>query len=278
MSTPDLLTEKREGVMVVTLNRPDKLNALNRAMITGLLGAVADAGADPDVRVIVITGAGRGFCAGVDLGILAGPRSSEPLVSPPATLPEPQFGDDVGPPLATTMHAGFGVFLSTRKPIIAAVNGPAVGFGLAIALHCDIRLASSAASFNTTFARLAVPAEQGLGWLLPRIVGPAVAADLLFAPRPVSADEAHRIGLANRVFDVDGFFENVLAYAHNIAANSAPRSLAVMKAQIWGYESMTYDDALQNTDYEILVNTASEDFKEAVSSYMRKEPPRFTGR
>jgi enoyl-CoA hydratase/carnithine racemase len=277
MTTSDLLIENREGVMVVTLNRPDKLNALNREMITGLLGAVAAGGADPSVRVIVITGAGRGFCAGVDLGIIAGPRSSEPILNPPANVPEQQFGADVGPSLGT-ISAGFGAFLSTRKPIIAAVNGPAVGFGLAIAMHCDLRLASTNAAFNTTFARLAVPAEQGLGWLLPRIVGPAVAADLLFAPRPVGAQEAQRLGLVNRVFEADSFFENVLEYAHNIATNSAPRSLAVMKAQIWGYETMTYDDALRNTEYEISVNTASEDFKEAVSSYMRKEAPQFTGR
>jgi enoyl-CoA hydratase/carnithine racemase len=276
MTEPHLLSEVTDGVLRLTLNRPEKLNALTGEMISDLLGAVADGAARTDVRVIVITGAGRGFCAGMDLAIISGRVGGQTNVAVPEGAAPPQFGDDVGPPVGLAAHLRFGSFLSTRKPIIAAVNGVAVGFGLAIALHCDIRLAARSASFNTTFARLGVPAEQGVGWLLPRLVGPAVAADLLFAPRKVGADEAQRIGLVNHLLNDEGFDDEVMEYARNIAANSAPRALAVMKAQIWGYQDLSYDEALEDTDREIKINTATADFREAISSYVNKQAPRFT--
>lgn len=277
MSEQELITVVQDGVMLITLNRPDKLNALTPGMIRELFEAVGQGAAHPEVRAIVLTGAGRGFCAGLDLKIISRQEEGDANVRVPDGLPEPQFGDSVGPAVGRKASSRFGYFLSTRKPIIAAVNGPAIGFGLAVALHCDVRFASESASFNTTFARLNVPAEQGVGWLLPRLVGPAVAADLLFAPRKISSQEAQQMGLVNRVYPDADLLSCAMDYARNLATNSGPRALAVMKAQIWGYEGVSYDEALADTDREIAINTSMRDFQEAVSSYIRDETPKFVG-
>ena len=171
------------GVATILFNRPDKLNALTPSMLNLFLQTVRRAAADPDAKVILITGEGRGFCAGLDLSVIGTGASSEAVAdSEPMS---PQWGDDVGPDLSRFFSGGWNDLITSRKPTIAAINGPAFGWGFILALHCDIRFASSSAIMNATFARLGVPAEKGSGWLLTRLIGSARALDLLYSARRI---------------------------------------------------------------------------------------------
>jgi enoyl-CoA hydratase/carnithine racemase len=265
------------GVATLTFNRPDKLNALTPAMLEQFFACVIRASADPDVRVIVVTGAGRGFSAGMDLSIIGTGRSSDR--GEPAELPPPpQWADDIGPSLQRYYSGGWNALITSRKPTIAAVNGAAFGWGFILSLHCDIRFAARSALFNATFARLGVPAEKGVGWLLPRLIGTARAADLLYTARRFDGAEAERLGVVNAVFDDDALMPHVNGYARAIAANSAPRALAAMKAQIWTAADDVYDDAFAAANLEQDRCVATEDFREGLSSYKAKRPPNFVGR
>jgi enoyl-CoA hydratase/carnithine racemase len=271
----DLLYEARDGVAVISLNRPQALNAYTAAMGQSLKRATADAVADEAVRVIVLTGAGRGFCAGADMNLLqnipAGGRVTQ--------LPEVKFdfysglGPDVGP------HYGgrFGYLLQARKPVIAAINGPAAGLGLVLALYADIRFAGSEAKLTTSFAQRGLIAEHGISWLLPRLVGPAHALDLLFSARKLTAAEAERIGLVNKVLPQATFMQEVMAYARSLAQTVSPRSTAVMKAQVWKALCQDFKEALTLADAEMAKSFASADFKEGVAHFVQKRAPAFTG-
>jgi enoyl-CoA hydratase/carnithine racemase len=271
----DVLREVKDGVAVVSLNRPAALNAYTPAMALGLKRAVADSVADDAVRAIVITGAGRGFCAGADMNVLqnipAGGRVTQ--------VPEVDFdfysglGPDVGP-----HYAGrFGYLLQARKPVIAAINGPAAGLGLVIALYADIRFAGSEAKLTTSFSQRGLIAEHGISWLLPRLVGPAHALDLLYSARKLTAAEAERIGLVNKVFPQETFMQEVMAYARSLAQTVSPRSTAVMKAQVWKALHQEFNDALALADEEMKKSFASADFEEGVAHYVQKRAPAFTG-
>ena len=271
----DILYAVEEGVALITLNRPDKLNALTPQMLTDFFAAVARAGEDPAVKVIVVTGAGRGFSAGLDLAIIGGGGSGAVDPHPAMT---PQWGDDVGPALAPYYSGGWPVLVTCRKPTIAAVNGPAFGWGFILALHCDIRFAGAAALFNATFARIGVPGEKGSAWLLTRLIGQARAFDLLYTARRFDGAEAARLGLVNAVLPDDQLLAHVLAYARNIATFSAPRSLAAMKAQVWTALDEDYTTAFAAADLEQDKATHTEDFREAFGSYRDKRAPVFKGR
>jgi enoyl-CoA hydratase/carnithine racemase len=273
---PQILSRTDDGVATITFNRPDKLNALTPVMLEAFFDAVGQAAADPAARVIVITGAGRGFSAGLDLGVIGTGQSGG--VGEAMPRPEPQWGDDIGPPLADGFSAGWHALIRSRKPTIAAVNGPAFGWGFILALHCDIRFAARSALFNATFARLGVPAEKGIGWLLPRLIGIARAADLLYTARRFDGVEAERIGLVNAVLDDDQLMAHVSGYARAIAANAAPRALAAMKAQLWTAADVSYDEGFAAANREQDRCTATEDFREGLASYKDKRAPRFTGR
>jgi enoyl-CoA hydratase/carnithine racemase len=271
----DVLREVKDGVAVISLNRPAALNAYTAAMGASLKQAVADSVADGAVRAIVITGAGRGFCAGADMNVLqnipAGGRVTQ--------VPEVDFnfysglGPDVGP------HYGgrFGYLLQARKPVIAAINGPAAGLGLVLALYADIRFAGSEAKLTTSFAQRGLIAEHGISWLLPRLVGPAHALDLLYSARKLTAAEAERLGLVNKVFAQETFMQEVMAYARTLAQVVSPRSTAVMKAQVWKALHQEFNDALALADEEMKKSFASADFKEGVTHYVQKRAPAFTG-
>ena len=265
------------GVATLTFNRPDKLNALTPAMLEQFFAGVMRASADPDARVIVVTGAGRGFSAGMDLSII-GTRPPGERRKPAEYPASPQWGDDVGPSLKRYFSGGWNALITSRKPTIAAVNGAAFGWGFVLSLHCDIRFAARSALFNATFARLGVPAEQGVGWLLPRLIGIPRAADLLYTARRFDGVEAERLGVVNAVFDDDALMPHVNAYARAIAANSAPRALAAMKAQIWTAGDDIYDDGFEAALLEQDRCVATEDFREGLSSYKDKRPPKFVGR
>jgi enoyl-CoA hydratase/carnithine racemase len=271
----DVTLDIQDGVAVVSLNRPAQLNAFTAAMGLGLKRAVADAVKDDATRVILLTGAGRGFCAGADMKLLQ-------RIAPGGTAtPRPDFefdfygglGPDVGP-----HYAGrFGYLLQARKPVIAAINGAAAGLGLVLALYADLRFAASEAKLTTSFAQRGLIAEHGISWLLPHLVGPANALDLLYSARKLTADEAERIGLVNRVFPQATFMQDVMAYARTLAQTVSPRSTAVMKAQVWKALHQDFNAALELANAEMQKSFASADFREGVAHYMEKRAPAFTG-
>jgi len=270
MAYEQILYRVEERVAVVTLNRPDRLNAWTPMMQAEVKAAMRAASGDPQVRVIVLTGAGRGFCAGADMSALQGIQSGERR----ERAPEEPFDRHAHQSFQRT-HS---YFPSVPKPIIAAVNGPCAGLGMVIALYADMRFASQNAVFMTAFSRRGLIAEHGISWLLPRLVGLANAADLLFSARRVEAREAKEIGLVNRVFAAEKFETEVLAYAKMLASEVSPRSLAEMKREIWNAQFQTLGEAIEAADKDMAASFASEDFKEGVAHFVEKRAPAFTGR
>lgn len=282
MTTPacepgHLLYRVDQGVAVISFNRPEKLNALTPEMLNQFFALVHRAAQDPDVRVMLITGEGRGFSAGLDLSVIGTGVSKATASTAPATPAKAQWGDEIGPDLQRYFSQGWNALITSRKPTIAAVNGAAFGWGFILALHCDIRFAGESALFNATFARLGVPAEKGIGWLLPRLIGIARAADLLYTARRFDGREAERIGLVNQVLPDAELMPHALQYAKQIAANAAPRSLAAMKAQIWSAGDDCYDQAFRAADHEQDLAVQTQDFREGITSLREKRSPNFTG-
>jgi len=277
-SFEDVLYEVQGSVAVIRLNRPEALNAFTAAMGLGLRKAVGAAVADVSVRVIVLTGAGRGFCAGADMKFLQGIKTGGTSASKPPGEPSPDFSSDLGPDVSVHYGGRFGYMLKARKPIIAALNGPAAGLGLVLALYADVRFAGSDAKFTTSFAQRGLIAEHGVSWLLPRLVGPAHALDLLLSARKLGAAEAERMGLVNKVFPQAGFMDEVMSYARTMADTVSPRSTAVIKAQVWKSPFQDFEAALAVADSEMQKSFKSEDFKEGVAHYVEKRAPSFKGR
>ena len=276
---PDILYAVKDRVATITLNRPDRLNAYTDRLATSLKHAFADAAQDSAVRVIVLTGAGRGFCAGADMDLLQGIQSSGTREALPPADNElaPRFKSGLGPDLDKDFGdmKRFAYFMRTKKPIIAAINGPAAGIGLIMALYADVRFMSDKAVMTTSFSQRGLIAEHGISWLLPRLVGPANALDLLLSSRRISASEAKDMGLVNKVFAADTFMENVLAYAHVLADTVSPRSMAVMKAQVWKSYFQDFGEALVTADAEMPPSFKWPDFKEGVAHFLQKRAPKF---
>ena len=272
----DVTYEAKDGVAVISLNRPQALNAFTAAMGRGLKAAMADAVADTAVRVIVLTGTGRGFCAGADMNLLQKitPGGSAATVAPEV---KHDFSSGLGPDVGPHYGGRFGYLLQARKPVIAALNGPAAGLGLVLALYADVRFAGSDAKFTTSFGQRGLIAEHGISWLLPRLIGPAHALDLLLSARKLGSAEAERIGLVNKVFPQATFMQEVLAYARTLAQTVSPRSTAVIKAQVWKALHQEFNDALALADAEMKKSFASADFKEGVAHYVEMRAPAFTG-
>jgi enoyl-CoA hydratase/carnithine racemase len=279
MSDPLVLVSNHGAVRTFTLNRPQALNsftaALHRELLAGLDAAAADAG----VRCVVLTGAGRGFCAGLDLAVIGSGVGGKGVGAPPpsAPRPAPQWGDDIGPDMGRFFAGGWNGLITSRKPTIAAINGPVFGWGFILSLHCDIRFAARSALFNATFARLGIPGEKNAAWLLSRLIGTARSADLLYSARRFDGAEAERLGIVNAVLDDDALMAHVAAYAANIVANSAPRSLAAIKAQIWTAQDDCYDQGFVASDLEQDRATQTADFREGITSLRDKRAPAFKG-
>ena len=224
MEAADLKVVRYEidgGVALVTLDRPDRLNAWTGRMHTEYRWVLAEAERDSNVRVIVVTGSGRAFCAGADTTALDGhvERGAYDAGVDTTTLANPGYG--VRPEFDHNFAFHYGIL----KPVIAAINGPAAGVGLVLACYCDVRFAAQGAKLTTSNGRLGLPAEYGLSWVLPRLVGIGHAADLLFSSRVVLAEEAERIGLVNRVFTSDELMPATLDYARALATEISPSSL-----------------------------------------------------
>ena len=272
----DVIYESRDGVAVISLNRPDSLNAYTVAMGHSLKRAVAEAVSDDAVRVIVLTGAGRGFCAGADMNLL---QKITPGSGIATQTQEAKHGfySGLGPDVGPDYGGRFGYLLQARKPVIAALNGPTAGLGLVLALYADLRFAGSEAKLTTSFAQRGLIAEHGVSWLLPRLIGPAQALDLLLSARKLDAAEAERIGLVNKVLPQETLMQDVLAYARTLARTVSPRSSAVIKAQVWKALCQNFNAALTLADAEMQKSFASADFREGVAHYVEKRAPAFTG-
>jgi len=255
-------------VATIALNRPDRLNAWTQKMQGELRSAFRLAEEDPEVRAIVVTGEGRGFCAGADMDRIANNVASAKQIT------ESDFfalspGRDFDQPLTYLLKIG--------KPIIAGINGPAAGIGLCFALFADVRFIAPGAKVTTAFSRRGLIAEYGSSWILPRLIGPMNAADLLLSGRVVSGEEAASLGLA-RLLPAEGFRAAVHAYAADLANNVSPRSTAVIKRQIREDLLSTLAQSCVRADREMLASLNCDDIREGVAHFVEKRPPRFTGR
>lgn len=261
-----------EGVAVVTLNRPHKLNAWTHRMAAELREAMRMADGDDAVRVIVLTGAGRGFCAGADMDLLGdiGASAAEddgvPRLPPYDPGSRPDF------------HGPFSYFPAVTRPVLCALNGVAAGLGFVYPLYCDIRFASADAYFLSGFSRRGAVAEHGCAWLLSKLVGMANTFDLMYSGRKVSADEALRMGLVNRVVSGAELMTETMAYARMLATEVSPRALRVMKRQIWDAQFRTLGEDVAVSLAEMALSFRSDDFREGVAHYVERRPPAFTGK
>lgn len=254
-SSPDLvLAERRGAVLLLTLNRPDRLNAWTPELEDEYFARLDEAEADGDVRAVVVTGAGKGFCAGADMANLSRVSEGQERLERPRPRTTPAM---------------------LRKPLIAAINGAAAGLGLIEALYCDVRFCTPEAKLTTAFSRRGLIAEYGLSWMLPRLVGQSRALDLLMSARVIRGEEAYRIGLVDHLVDADALVDETVAYAQDIAENASPTSIAIMKQQI--RDAMVGEFVASSDEAERLTNEAVKrpDFAEGVQSYLEKRPPQF---
>jgi enoyl-CoA hydratase/carnithine racemase len=263
--------EVSDPIATITLNRPQALNAWTQRMAAEVRHAVAQAEADAAVVAIVITGEGRGFCAGADLAVLSDlSKGGRGDADPPELAADP--GD---PAVGEDLRGTYTYLLSVRKPIIAAINGPTAGMAVPIALCCDLRFASDRAVFTLAFSKRGLVAEWGSAWLLPRLVGPAHALDLLFSSRTVGAEEACRIGLVNRVVPHDELLPTVQKYVAELAAACSPTSMRIMKRQVYQQLSRELGPSEKEAIALMIESFSRPDMKEGVTSFLEKRPPRF---
>lgn len=258
---PNVAYEVEGDVAVVRLDRPERLNAFTFGMVGEIRAAVERAVADEAVVGIVVTGTGRGFCAGLDAGDLARSTDGDVPLAPPSDPEE--------------APALFAYLPRVPKPVLAAVNGPCAGGGFVLAMMCDLRFAAEGATFTTAFSRRGLIAEHGTSWLLPRLVGTGRALDLLWSARRFDAAEAHRVGFVDRVVPGEALVDEARAYVADLAANVSPRSLAVMKSQVYRGWSTPFVAACQEADALATEALAHPDAKEGLASFVERRPPRF---
>ena len=259
--TAELLVEFTEGVLTITLNRPDRLNAISGPMLGALSTTLQQANIDPEVRVVVLTGAGRGFCSGLDLkeqgsGNGAAPRGYR------------LFDLHNSPPI---------VINRMDKPLICALNGAAAGYGMDMALGCDIRIASENAKLGAVFAKRGVLPESGGCWYLPRLLGWAKAAEVAFLGDVLDAQRSLELGLVNKVVPHDDLMTETMAVARKIA-NNAPLSVQSTKRMMRLGQDETFEAAVDHIYLQLLPLFQSDDFKEGLAAFAERREPAFKGR
>ena len=270
-SAPELLVDVADHVATVTLNRPARLNAITPSLTTSLRQTMTELGRDDAVRVVILTGAGRGFCAGADMTLLQG-------LTQGGALPKAMGSDRVDAVAGQELQQRYNFLMAVPKPVIACVNGAAAGIGFVLMLFADIRFAASDATLTTGFAKRGLIAEHGIAFGLARLIGPGHAADLLLSSRKVSGAEAQAMGLVNRALPPDELMPFTRRYAHELAQSCSPRSLRVIKQQLAALPLQTMAQAFADADRLMLESLRSEDFKEGVAHFVEKRAPRFTGR
>lgn len=251
-----VLTERRGATLLITLNRPDRLNAWTDTLENAYFDALASGAADAEVKAIVVTGAGRGFCAGADMDRLS---DINDLGEVPDAVRKKTFP------------------LTVEKPLIGAINGACAGLGLVEALMLDVRIADPSAKLTTAFGKLGLIAEHGISWLLPRLVGTSNALDLLMSSRIVTADEAERIGLVNRVSAPGKVVDEALAYAELVASTVSPRAMAVMKRQVYAHWTADLETALAESNDLMQRSIAGGEMVEGVAAFTEKRAPSYDG-
>lgn len=251
-----VLADRRGAILVLTFNRPDRLNAWSRDLEARYFELLDEAEADPDLRAIVVTGAGRGFCSGADMDEL-----------------QRVAGGDRRTPSTPTRPRSFP--LTVRKPMIAAINGAAAGLGLIEALYCDIRFATPDAKLTTAFARRGLIAEYGIAWILPRLIGPSRALDLLLSGRVIRARDAHAIDLVDRIIEPEALVNAAVAFADELACHSSPASMSIIKAQIQRAMDSDFPTAFAEAEELMMESFRHPDLAEGVASYREGRPPAF---
>ncbi len=252
-----VLRDLDQGVLLLTFNRPERNNAWNMELEEAYFAALTDAAADPETRVIVVTGAGKSFCPGIDMQILAAATEGE-RASDVRRLP-----------------MTFARFVP--KPVIAAINGACAGIGVVQACAADLRFAARGAKLATSFARRGLPAENALSWILPRMIGTGAAMDLLMSGRTISAEEAHSLGLIDRLYDRDELLAETLSYARDVAQNCSPRSMAVIKEQVLADWERGAEESRRVAVRLLEQMRDQDDIREGTRSFMEKRPPQFEG-
>lgn len=258
MSQDVVLYELRDGVATLTLNRPERKNAWTVAMQARYYGLLEQCDGDPDVRAIIVTGAGSAFCPGADTENLQGYTESGDFSPEQAEIPQSEYYP-----------------LEVRKPLIAAINGACAGFGLVQTLMCDIRFAAAGAAMTTAFARRGLPALHGVAWLLPRLVGASRATELILSGRKFYTEEAHAIGLVHQLHPAETVLAEAQAYAAELVAYCSPTSWANMKAQLALAVDQPFVAALDEATGREHTALSSSDFQEGVMSFVERRPPAF---
>ena len=252
-----VLQDLQDGVLLLTWNRPQRNNGWNPDLEASYFQALIDASANAEVRVIVVTGAGRSFCPGLDMHTLSAATG--------------------GTPFATVRRWPMNMVRHVPKPVIAAVNGACAGIGFIQAVACDLRFAATTAKFTSAFARRGLPAENSISWMLPRLIGTGNAMDLLLSARVVLAAEALQLGLVNRVVEPEDLLPVTLAYARDLAANYSPGSMAEIKRQVLADWEVGSEQSRLTALVAVSDLTSRADFIEGVSSYVDKRAPEFAG-
>ena len=268
----EIIYDVADGVAVITMNRPETLNALTDRTQAEIRHALDQSERDGDVVGTVLTGAGRGFCSGVDMNALgAMSEAGRRLGAAHADLAADPGNPDKDP----NFEIGAAYFLGLRKPLIAAINGACAGLGFSYAVFCDLRFVDRTARFATAFSQRGLIAEHGTSWMLPRLIGPANALDILWTGRKFDGEEAGRIGLANRVSEPGECVNDACAYLREIADVAAPNSLMMMKRQIYRHLNAELRRAMEESNAWMDASLARGDFKEGVASFVERRPPNF---